>query len=288
MTWLPSPLTSGSRIRLGFGTSLIKARCRDSAINSLSFFPRNAALALTRWNKSSGRSTVVRIKAYLHGNKLRARFGRMTENAPKTGRFGALLSLAVNITVPLIVYHCAAPHLGEGGGLVLSSVPVILWNLLEIVHFRRLDAVSLLVLLGILLSLGAMVVGGSARFLLLRESLVTGMIGMVFLGSLLFPRPLMYYLARSGEAKRSAEDLSVFETAWPKPRFVRAMYLMTWVWGLGLVFEAVLRCWLVWSWPVERFLAIAPVIGYGIYFSLLGWSLWYRSRLKAAGRKREP
>jgi intracellular septation protein A len=211
----------------------------------------------------------------------------MTENAPKTGRFAGLPSLAINIVLPFIVYHFAAPQVGERGGLVLSSVPVILWNLLEIVCFRRLDAVGLLVLLGIFLSLGAMTVGGSARFLLLRESLVTGVIGLVFLGSLLLPRPLIYYLARSGEAKRSAEDLSAFETAWPKPRFVRAMYLMTWVWGLGLVFEAVLRCWLIWRWPVERSLALAPVISYAIYFSLLGWTLWYRSQLKGADRKRK-
>lgn len=211
----------------------------------------------------------------------------MTEDKPKTDRLTAFVSLAVNIAIPLIVYHFAAPQLGESGGLVLSSVPVILWNLLEVVRFRRLDAISLLVLFGILLSLAAMAVGGSARFLLLRESLVAGTIGLVFLGSLLLPRPLMYYLARLGEAKRSAEDLSVFDTAWPKPGFVKAMYLMTWVWGLGLVSEAILRCWLVWSWPVERYLAIAPIIGYGIYFSLLGWSLWYRSRLKAAGRQRK-
>jgi hypothetical protein len=129
----------------------------------------------------------------------------MAENASKTGRLAAFLSLAVNIALPLMVYHFAAPHLGEGGGLVLSSVPVIVWNLLEIVCFRRLDAIGLLVLLGIFLSLGAMAIGGSARLLLLRESLVTGVIGIIFLGSLLLPRPLIYYLARSGEAKRSAE-----------------------------------------------------------------------------------
>jgi hypothetical protein len=211
----------------------------------------------------------------------------MAENAPKTGRSAGLLSLAVDIVLPLMVYHFAAPHLGERGGLLVSSVPVILWNLLEIVCFRRFDAVGLLVLLGIFLSLGAMAVGGSARLLLLRESLVTGIIGLVFLGSLLFSRPLVYYLARSGEAKRSAEELSAFEAAWPKPRFVRAMHLMTWVWGLGLVFEAMLRCWLVWRWPVERSLAIVPVISYAIYFSLLGWSLWYRGRLKGAARKQK-
>jgi hypothetical protein len=118
------------------------------------------------------------------------------------------------------------------------------------------------------------------------KSLVTGMIGIVFLGSLLLPRPLVYYLARSTVAKRSPQELNTFEAAWPKPRFVRSMYVMTWVWGLGLVSEAILRCWLAWNWPVERFLAIAPFIGYGIYFSLMGWSLWYGRRLKTAARQR--
>lgn len=206
-----------------------------------------------------------------------------------TGSVATDNRVAANIASPVIVYHFTAPHLGESGGLILSSVPVILWNLLEAVYLRRLDAIGLLVLLGIFLSLGAVAIGGSARFLLLRESLVTGVIGIIFLGSLLLPRPLIYYLARSGEAKRSAEDMSAFDTAWSKPRFVKAMYMMTSVWGLGLVFEAILRCWLVWSWPVERSLAIVPVVSYGIYFSLLGWSLWYRSRLKlkAVGRKRQ-
>ena len=160
---------------------------------------------------------------------------------------------------------------------MLCSVPVFLWSLSEIVRFWRLDAIGLLALLGIFLSLGPMAIGGSAWFLLLRESLVTGMIGIVFLASLLFPRPLAYYLARSGEAKRSPEDLKVFDAAWHEKHSVRAMYLITYVWGLGLVSEAALRCWLVWSSPVEQFLTIPAFIGYGIYFSLMGWSLWYRS-----------
>jgi len=197
-----------------------------------------------------------------------------------------LLPLAVNIALPFVIYHFAAPHLGESSGLVLSSVPAILWSLLEIVRFRRLDAISLLVLLGIFLSLVRWRSAAVPVFLLLRESLVTGMIGIVFLGSLLLPRLLAYYLARSTVAKQSPQELNTFEVAWAKPRFVRSMYVMTWVWGLGLASEAILRCWLAWNWPVERFLAIAPFIGYGIYFSLMGWSLWYGRRLKAAARQR--
>jgi hypothetical protein len=79
-----------------------------------------------------------------------------------------------------------------------------------------------------------MAVGGSPRFLLLRESLVSGMIGIVFLGSLLLPRPLAYYLARSTVAKQSPQELNTFEVAWPKPRFVRTMYVMTWGLGFGI------------------------------------------------------
>jgi hypothetical protein len=36
----------------------------------------------------------------------------------------ALLPFAVNIALPLIVYHFAAPRLGESNGLMLCSVPL--------------------------------------------------------------------------------------------------------------------------------------------------------------------
>jgi hypothetical protein len=201
-------------------------------------------------------------------------------------RFSKLLPLAVNIALPLLIYHYAAPHFGERNALILSSIPPMLWSAIELARFRRLDAVSLLAVIGIFLSLAAMAFGGSPRLLLARESLVTGIIGLLFLGSLLLPRPLIFYLARSTMAKGSAEAAVRFESYWLKPRFVRSMYIMTWVWGLGLVFEAAVRFWMAFAWAVEQFLAISPFISYGIYFSLMGWTLWYARRLKAAGEAR--
>jgi hypothetical protein len=198
-----------------------------------------------------------------------------------------LLPFAINIVLPLFVYHYAAPHFGERNALILSSAPPILWSAIEIARFRRLDAVSLLVVIGIFLSLAAMTFGGNPRLLLARESLVTGIIGLLFLGSLALPRPLTFYLARSSVAKESAEAAGRFESLWLKPRFVRSMYLMTSVWGIGLVGEAVLRFWLAFAWSIEQFLAISPFISYGIYFTLMGWTLWYARRLKAAGRAKE-
>jgi hypothetical protein len=196
--------------------------------------------------------------------------------------FHTLILLVVNVGLPLLIYHLFAPQRGEGTALLLSSVPPLVWSGWDLARFRRIDAVSLLVVVGIFLSLGAMAVGGSPRLLLLRESLVTGLIGLGFLASMLRAKPLMFYLARSTVAKESAEALQAFEAAWPRPRLVRFMRLTTWAWGLGLVSEALLRCWLAWAWPIERFLAIVPLISYGTYFGLMGWTMWYARRLKAA------
>jgi hypothetical protein len=63
------------------------------------------------------------------------------------------------------------------------------------------------------------------------------------------------------------------------------MYIMTWIWGLGLVFEAALRFWLAFAWPVEQFLAISPFISYGIYFSLMGWSCGRLAVLKLQAKR---
>lgn len=187
----------------------------------------------------------------------------------------------INVGLPLGIYRALVPQSGEANALLLSSIPPLIWSGWDLVRFRRVDALSLLIVLGIFLSLVAMAIGGNPRFLLLRESLVTGLIGLVFLASTLRAKPLLFYLARSMAAKESPAALQAFEAAWPKPRLVRFMRLTTWAWGLGLVSEALLRCWLAWTWPIERFLAIVPFIGYGTYFTLMGWTMWYARRLRA-------
>jgi hypothetical protein len=108
--------------------------------------------------------------------------------------------LAVNLLLPWAAYRLALPHWGEVGGLIASAVPPTVWSIVGLVRFRRLDALSAIVLVGIALSLGAMALGGSARMLLMRESLASGAIGLAFLLSLFARRPLGFYLARASAA----------------------------------------------------------------------------------------
>lgn len=196
-------------------------------------------------------------------------------------RPGFVLELVVNFLLPWLVYRYSHPQLGETGALIASSVPPILWSLIELVRFRRVDALSMIVVGGIVLSIGAMALGGSPRMLLLRESLVSGAIGVAFLLSLPMRRPLIFYLARASVAREMEGGAARFEALMQeRPGLSAALRMMTLVWGIGLTGETALRSWMALTWPIERFLVVSPFIGYGIYGALTVWTVWYRKSLR--------
>lgn len=192
--------------------------------------------------------------------------------------------LAVNLLLPWVAYRLAVPHWGEVGGLIASAVPPTAWSVVGLARFRRFDALSAIVLLGIALSLGAMALGGGPRMLLMRESLASGLVGVAFLLSLFTKRPLVFYLARATVARETPEGVARFELLWQERReFASAMRMLTAVWGAGLVGETALRGWMAMTWPIERFLVVSPLLGYGLFSVLMAWTLWYRTRLRRIG-----
>src|SRR4029078_5548320 len=134
-----------------------------------------------------------------------------------------------------IIYNYAEAPLGEVRALLASSAPPIGWSLVEFARHRRVDALSLLVVCGIALSLLAMLGGGGAKFLQLREKLVTGVIGLAFVGSALIGKPLIYELALATQRRKYPGAAKEFEALQAYTGFRRTMMVMTWVWGLGLL-----------------------------------------------------
>ncbi|MBY4829374.1 VC0807 family protein [Burkholderia dolosa] len=196
-------------------------------------------------------------------------------------RAGLILELVVNLLLPWAAYRIAHPHFGETGALYASAVPPIVWSIVEFVRSRRVDAVAAVVLFGIALSIAGMALGGSSRTLLMRESLASGAIGVVFLLSMFRERPLIFYLARATVAREMPGGAARFETVWAEQPGLRQMLrLMTFVWGGCMTLEMLLRCWMVATWPVERVLVVSPIIGYSVFGSLLLWTFWYRRRMR--------
>ena len=199
---------------------------------------------------------------------------------------GAAVEALVNFILPLLIFDYAKPHLGEVNALIASSGPPIAWSLIEFARKRRVDALSILVLTGIALSLVAFFGGGSAKFLQLREKLVTVTIGLVFLGSAAIGRPLIYQLARATIMRRSPDELADFESMRENVHFKRVMMTMTLVWGCGLLAEAGVAAALVMILSVHDYLIAGPIVGYGTMGCLGLWTWWYGQEARRKGRAR--
>jgi len=210
---------------------------------------------------------------------------RITTYVRKNGGHVAGEAL-VNFILPFVIYSYAEGRLGDVRALLASSVPPILWSLVEFARHRRLDALSVLVVSGIALSLLAMIGGGGVRFLQLREKLVTGIIGLVFVGSALIRKPLIYELARATMRRKSEDEAQEFEALQVHAGFRRTMMVMTLVWGFGLLIDVAVSVVLVSVLSIREYLIVNPILGYGTMGALSLWSFLYGQRAKRRGEAR--
>lgn len=202
-------------------------------------------------------------------------------------RNGAVVAIEVlaNLVAPALIYALLRARWGEVPALIASSGPPVLWSLLGLLRHRRIDALSIVVLVGIALSLVALAGGGSVRFLQLRERMVTALIGMAFVGSALIGRPLIGPLARATVARESAEALAAFDSQRSGGPLRHTIMVMTWVWGLGLLADFAVSVVLIYSLSVAQYLVAGPVVGYATMGGLAGWTVLYRRyRARLAGR----
>jgi hypothetical protein len=199
-----------------------------------------------------------------------------------------LLECLANFALPFVVYGLAKTRFGDVGALIAASGPPIVWSMVEFARLRRIDALSLLVLMGIVLSLLGFAGGGGARMLQLREQLVKGVIGLVFLGSAAIGRPLIYQLARARLRRQASGDVASFEQLRDGPIFRRTMLVMTLAWGVGLVADSAIAGILVFALGVREFMVVSAVIGYGALGALTAWTFWYARRGLAAARRPRP
>jgi hypothetical protein len=201
-------------------------------------------------------------------------------NFAAIGRFGR--EVLVNVALPFLIYSLVHQRLGDVNALIASSAPPVLWSLTEFARSRRIDALSILVLTGIALSLIAFLGGGSVRLLQLREKLVTIIVGLAFLGSAAIGKPLMYELIRAFLARKNDPELQQVESARNVSAFRRAMTIMTLVWGIGLLADAGVSIALVYVLSMRTYMVVNPILGYATIGSLTLWNLWFGRRLRRA------
>lgn len=186
------------------------------------------------------------------------------------------LDLAVNFAAPVLIYDRMHAGWGDVDALLASSLPPVLWSVGAFVYRRRIDALSLIALGGIALSLLAFVGGGSARLLELREQMATFLIGLAFLFSAAIGKPLIYPLARATMARTSAQTLADFDARRDDPPVRHTIMVMTLVWGVGLLANVAVSIALIYSLPISTYLVVGSILGYATMGGLALWTILYR------------
>ncbi|MHB8618354.1 MAG: VC0807 family protein [Chloroflexota bacterium] len=190
------------------------------------------------------------------------------------GRFNLRRTVLLNVIAPVAAYQLCTNHgLPELQALLVAGAFPLAGILAGVSRGRRLDFVGALSLAAIVFGIIASLVFADPRILLVKESFVTGALGLAFLGSLLAGRPLMLVLARQF-AMGDDGKLARYETLWQHaPAFRTAMRRMTAIWGCILVLEAALRVALSFALTPATLLAVSPLLAAAVFGPLVLWTI---------------
>ncbi len=203
---------------------------------------------------------------------------------------GLLPSFLINIVCMLIIYSLLAPHFSSSSiiPLLAASIFPILGNFISFLRYRRLDIIGITILFGLLVSIIAIMLGGGPQLLLIRESFTTGAIGLLLLGSLIFPKPLGYYFARHFLSGGKLAEMTNFSELWQISFFRNSLRGGTVFWGILLVGEFILRILIVFTLPTVFVLAFSPILFNGfIIIGIMVSAIWAKSmysRLRKMGQ----
>ncbi|WP_248924453.1 VC0807 family protein [Paenibacillus hamazuiensis] len=189
---------------------------------------------------------------------------------------GIVLSLLINGGLPLLVYKLLEGRMTEVAALSIATLIPLADTLYHLSRHKKLDVFAAFMAIGFILSILAVLLGGDEKLILLRESFVTGIMGLIFLGSLLFPKPLIYHFALRFAVGNSEERQSAFAENWKIPYMRKVIRVMTAGWGIALVLEAGIKCILVYTLSTTAFLAVSNVVTYGIIGLAIIWTVAYR------------
>jgi hypothetical protein len=168
--------------------------------------------------------------------------------------------------------------------LILSGLPPAIGAALGIVRRRRVDAIGVLVLFGIVAGAVVGAVSHSARLVLLEGSVPTAALGLACLGSLLTSRPLMLgvVLETLGPDTPTGREVEEWQAS---PGGHRVFRFVTIVWAIAYLGEATARVIIVEATSAGTALLIVKVMPWVVTVGMIRWTISYLQRAARKARQ---
>jgi hypothetical protein len=180
----------------------------------------------------------------------------------------------LNVVAPVAAYQVLTGHGVATLGALLAAAAFPLAALtLGALWSGRLDALGMVSLVAI-----AFGVGGGLRFhdphyLLVKDSVVTGLLGTGCLLSLPTSRPLIHLIGRSFVAGSDRPAMERYDATLRAPGALTRARRLTLIWGLALIAEASIRIGLAATLPPGLVVVGSPLLALAIFGPLAVWTI---------------
>jgi len=201
------------------------------------------------------------------------------------GRFSfkqMIPTLVFDVAMPIVAFNVLTRYgVATLLALVAGGIFPAINNLRVWARSRRLEPLGIIVMAFLVIGTAASLISGSVFFALIKESFLTATFGLICLGSLLAERPLMFYINRQFVAGDDPVRLAWWNGLWQQyPKFRAAQRLVTAVWGIAYLLEALLRVGFALVLSPARVVAISPMMAFGVMIVLIAWTRRYMLALR--------
>jgi hypothetical protein len=196
---------------------------------------------------------------------------------PQARSKGLLRSIGFNAVLPYVTYLLLTRYgIATVPALAAGAVFPAATTLFGILRAGRADAVGIIVLAATGASVASALWLTSPYLALAKGSFITGVIGLVFLISLLLKRPLVFYAASAGMDQAAVHRADALRNSQPAHRHF--MRKLTAIWAIAMLAEATLRLILIPLLPIAIFLPISEIMWIGFFAAMTAWSWRYGKR----------
>jgi hypothetical protein len=197
------------------------------------------------------------------------------ERLPGVSVRGLVTNLTFNVVLPLITVNVLQHQAGVVRALAIAAVFPALEVAVTGLRRRRVDALGIIVLALIGVGVAASLLTGDVHFALAKESLGTGVFGLLCMGSFFLPRPLMFFVGRTFSTGNDPALISAWNDRWQYPQFRHVIRVITAAWGIAFLIEAAARVVLAYVSPVNVVIVASPTLALAVTAGLMAWTVRY-------------
>jgi intracellular septation protein A len=215
---------------------------------------------------------------------------KQTAFPPRMIRQKLLLTLIYAAVIPYIIYRVGTEHfhLSSVDALLLAAISPACGSLFEYVRKRQLSILGLFALVGIVAKVLSALLFQNARLVLISDSLLSGVYGLLLLGSVLIGKPVVLVFVTNMFEKKTPEQRAQIEQRLQAPGVRRHVMLLTAVWGVGLLLLLAISVLLTYTFPIALVVLIRPLIDYGMIATLVVVTIVYGYIVRIRTRRQNP